>query len=175
MKLLLYFIFVKIYCRDPAHVKFFGCTMRIITSAKFVTAHLKISYNLYKMIKWRLQLYFKNFYKFLKRVTIFKSSSTSSFYLTSYFIRLIVNYLILLINSTHSIAKYLLSAECVYGEPMKRNRQGNPNCLEKNLDPKSLFSPQIPHRSPWHRTQYSGGGGNVGANHLNRGTAFDIQ
>lgn len=90
MKLLLYFIFVKIYCTDPAHVKFFGRKLRIITFAKFVIAHLKISYNLYKMIKCRLKLYFKNFYKILKRVIIFKSSSTSSFYLTSYFICLII-------------------------------------------------------------------------------------
>jgi len=50
------------------------------------------------MIKWKLKIYFKNFYKFLKRVIIFKSFSASSFYLTSYFICLIVNYLILLIN-----------------------------------------------------------------------------
>ena len=46
MHLLWRFIFVKIYCTDPVHAKFFGRILKIWTFAKSVIAHFKIPYNL---------------------------------------------------------------------------------------------------------------------------------
>jgi len=74
----------------------------------------------------------------------------------------------------HSSAKRLLSSECVYME----NRwseidRGIQIALRKNLTQSHFFH----HKSHMDRPGIEPGipGANVGANHLNRGTAFDIQ